>query len=88
MRMLVGRQPRPPAYQNRGVFEELNFPSGEKLKATLKKRNIRWTQSEIDNVVRKSGARYIYAPPGVYPGKAASHSPDARWGRGAGGGYG
>ena len=56
MRRLVGRQPAPPAYQIRGVFEELNFPSRDKLKTVLKKRNIRWTEAEIDSVVKKSGA--------------------------------
>ena len=60
-RRLVGRQPAPIPYQIRGVFEELNFPSREKLKIALKKRNIRFTDDEIDEVVKKSGARQIYA---------------------------
>ena len=74
-RRLVGRQPAPIPYQIRGVFEELNFPSREKLKIALKKRNIRYTEQDLDDVVRKSGARQIYAPRSVYPGKVASHSP-------------
>ena len=79
-RRLVGRQPPPPAYRIRGVFEELNFPSRDKLKTALKKRSIRFTDDEIDAVVDKSGARQIYAPRSVYPGKVASHAPDTRWG--------
>ena len=53
----MGRQPHPPAYRIRGVFEELNFPSRDKLKTALKKRGIRFTDDEIDAVVEKSGAR-------------------------------
>ena len=79
-RRLVGRQPPPPAYRIRGVFEELNFPSRDKLKTALRKRGIRFTDDEIDAVVDKSGARQIYAPRSVYPGKVASHAPDTRWG--------
>ncbi|MDA8582770.1 DDE-type integrase/transposase/recombinase [bacterium] len=80
MRRLVGRQPAPPAYQIRAVFEELNFPSRDKLKTVLKKRNIRWTEAEIDSIVKKSGARQIYAPRSTYPGKVASTDSDTRWG--------
>ena len=47
-RRLVGRQAPPPAYRIRGVFEELNFPSIDKLKTALKKRGIRFTDDEID----------------------------------------
>ena len=80
MRSLVGRQPPPIPYQIRGVFEELNFPSREKLKIALRKRNIRFTEDQIDEVVKKSGARQIYAPRSTCPGEVASHSPDTRWG--------
>ena len=76
MGRLVGRQPAPPAYQIRAVFEELNFPSRDKLKTVLKKRNIRWTEAEIDSVVKKSGARQIYAPRSTYLGKIASTDSD------------
>ena len=31
-------------------------------------------------MVRKSGARQIYAPITNYPGEVASHAPDTRWG--------
>ena len=51
-RRLVGRQPPPPAYRIRGVFEELNFPSRDKLKTALKKRGIRFTDDEIDAVIK------------------------------------
>ena len=51
MRRLVGRQPAPPAYRIRGVFEELNFPSREKLRAALKKRDIPFREEELDDVV-------------------------------------
>ena len=80
MRRLVGRQPPPPAYRIRGVFEELNFPSREKLRVALKKRGIPFREDELDDVVRKSGARQIYAPRSNYPGNVASHAPDTRWG--------
>ena len=81
-RRLVGRQTPPPAYRIRGVFEELNFPSRDKLKTALRKRGIPYTDEELDDVVKKSGARQIYAPRSVYPGKVASHAPDTRWGGG------
>ena len=80
MRRLVGRQPPPVPYQIRGVFEELNFPSRDKLKIALRKRGIRASDDQIDEVVKKSGARQIYAPRSVYPGKVASHDADTRWG--------
>ena len=74
------RQSPHPAYQIRGVFEEFNFPSINKLKNALRKRGIRFRQAELDDVDNKSGARQIYAPRNVYPGKVASHAPDTRWG--------
>ena len=80
MRRLVGRQPPPPAYRIRRVFEELNFPSREKLRVALKKRDIPFREEELDDVVRKSGARQIYAQRINFPGKVASHVPDTGWG--------
>ena len=72
---------RAPAQGNqiREVFEELNFPSRDKLKAALKKRSIEYTEAQLDAVVKKSGARQIYAPRSTYPGKVATYAPDTRW---------
>ena len=62
-----------------GVFQELTFPSRDKLKAALKKRTIEFTEAQLDAVVKKSGARQLYAPRSTYPGKIATYAPDTRW---------
>ena len=78
MRRITGKQP-PARDMIREVFEELNLPSREKLRGALKKRGIQFTEDQIDSIVKKSGARQIYAPRSTYPGKVATSAPDTRW---------
>ena len=61
------------------VFEELNYPSLKKLKATLDRRNIPYNQKDVEKLVRSEATRQVQAPAYKFQGKIPSHDLNARW---------
>jgi hypothetical protein len=44
------------------VFEELNYPSSQKLKKVLDSRGIAYDRKEIEKLVRREAVRQVQAP--------------------------
>ena len=44
------------------MFEELNFPSVQKLKKVLDSRGISYEKKEIEKLVRREAVRQVQAP--------------------------
>lgn len=63
----------------RGVYEELNFPSADKLKRALKARGIPFAAKDVANLVREDVVRAVQAPGYKFTGKIASSHLDSRW---------
>ncbi len=55
------------------VFEELNFPSLQKLKKVLDSRGITYDKKEIEQLVRREAVRQVQAPAYKFDGKIAAH---------------
>ena len=62
-----------------GVFDELNFPSSQKLKRVLDSRGIAYDRKEIEKLVRREAVRQVQAPPYKFDGKIAAHDINDRW---------
>ena len=61
------------------VFEELNYPSLKKLKATLDRRNIPYNQKDVEKLVRSEASRQVQAPAYKFQGKIPAHGINVRW---------
>ena len=61
------------------VFEELNFPSSQKLKKVLDSRGIAYDRKEIEKLVRREAVRQVQAPAYKFDGKIAAHGINDRW---------
>ncbi len=61
------------------VFEELNYPSLQKLKKVLDSRGIAYDRKEIEKLVRREAVRQVQAPAYKFDGKIAAHGMHDRW---------
>lgn len=61
------------------VFEELNFPSAQKLKRVLDSRGIEYERGQIEKLVKGETVRQVQAPPYRFDGKIAAHDLHDRW---------
>ena len=61
------------------VFEELNFPSLQKLKKVLDSRGIAYEKKEIEKLVRREAVRQVQAPAYKFDGKIAAHGINDKW---------
>ena len=61
------------------VFEELNFPSSQKLRKVLDGRGIAYDRKEIEKLVRREAVRQVQAPAYKFDGKIAAHGMHDRW---------
>ena len=51
------------------VFEELNYPSSQKLRRVLDSRGIAYDRKEIEKLVRREATRQVQAPAYKFDGK-------------------
>ena len=61
------------------LFEELNFPSLQKLKRVLDSRGIEYDQKEVEKLVKREAVRQVQAPTYKFDGKIASRGMHDRW---------
>ena len=61
------------------VFEELNFPSAQKLKRVLDSRGIAYDKKDIENLVRREAVRQVQAPKYKFDGKISALDVNHRW---------
>ena len=61
------------------VFEELNYPSSQKLRRVLDSRGIAYDRKEIEKLVRREAVRQVQAPAYKFDGKIAAHGMHDRW---------
>jgi hypothetical protein len=61
------------------VFEELNFPSLQKLKKVLDSRGIAYDKTTIEKLVKSESVRQVQAPTYKFDGKIASRDINDRW---------
>jgi len=61
------------------VFEELNFPSSQKLRKVLDSRGIAYDRKEIEKLVRREAVRQVQAPAYKFDGKIAARGINDRW---------
>ena len=61
------------------VFEELNYPSLQKLRSVLDSRGIAYDRKEIEKLVKREAVRQVQAPAYKFDGKIASHGINDRW---------
>ena len=61
------------------VFEELNYPSLQKLKNVLDKRGIAYDTKELKKLVSKEAVRQVQAPTYKFEGKISAHGLHDRW---------
>ena len=61
------------------VFEELNFPSSQKLRKVLDSRGIAYDRKEVEELVRREATRQVQAPAYNFSGKIAAHGINDRW---------
>ena len=61
------------------VFEELNFPSSQKLRRVLDSRGIAYDRKDVEKLVRREAVRQVQAPAYKFDGKIAAHSINDRW---------
>ena len=61
------------------IFEELNFPSLQKLKRVLDSRGIEYDQKEVEKLVKREAVRQVQAPTYKFDGKIASRGMHDRW---------
>ena len=60
-------------------FEELNYPSLQKLRRVLDSRGIEYDQKEVEKLVKREAVRQVQAPTYKFDGKIASHGMHDRW---------
>ena len=61
------------------VFEELNFPSSQKLRRVLDSRGIAYDRKDVEKLVRREAVRQVQAPAYKFDGKIAAHGINDRW---------
>ena len=61
------------------VFEELNFPSVQKLKRVLDSRGIAYNKKDVEKLVSREAVRQVQAPKYKFDGKIAAHDVNDRW---------
>ena len=61
------------------VFEELNRPSKSRLATALKARDIAYTTTDLEEIVRKSTEKQLQTPAYNYKGKITSTGKNERW---------
>ena len=61
------------------VFEELNYPSSQKLKKVLDNRGIAYDRKEVEKLARREAVRQVQAPAYKFDGKIAAHGMHDRW---------
>ena len=65
--------------RRKAVYEELNFPSKQKLAIALRARNIPFTSAQLDGLTRNSAVSQIFGPPPKYEGHITSARLNERW---------
>ncbi len=61
------------------VFEELNFPSSQKLRRVLDSRSIAYDRKDVEKLVRREAVRQVQAPAYKFDGKIAARDINGRW---------
>jgi len=61
------------------VFEELNYPSSQKLRRVLDSRGIAYDRKDVEKLVRREAVRQVQAPAYKFDGKIAAHGINDRW---------
>ena len=61
------------------IFEELNYPSLQKLKNVLDSRGIAYDKKEVEKLVKSEAVRQVQAPAYKFDGKIAAHGINDRW---------
>jgi len=61
------------------VFEELNYPSSQKLRRALDSRGIAYNRKEVEKLVRREAVRQVQAPAYKFDGKIAARGINDRW---------
>ena len=61
------------------VFEELNFPSSQKLRRVLDSRGIAYDRKDVEKLVRREAVRQVQAPAYKFDGKIVAHDINDRW---------
>ena len=61
------------------VFEELNYPSSQKLRRVLESRGIAYDRKDVEKLVRREAVRQVQAPAYKFDGKIAAHGINDRW---------
>ena len=61
------------------VNEELNYPSLQKLRRTLDKRNIPYNKKNLERLVKREAVRQVQAPTYKFDGKSPSQFLNDRW---------
>ena len=55
------------------VFEELNFPSSQKLRKALDSQGIAYDRKEVEKLVRREAVKQVQKPAYKFDGKIAVH---------------
>ena len=55
------------------VFEELNFPSAQKLKRVLDDRKIAYDKKDVERLVKREAVRQVQAPSYKFEGRIAAN---------------
>ena len=61
------------------VFEELNYPSLQKLRRVLDNRGIAYDRKDLEKLVEREAVRQVQAPAYKFDGKIAAHGMHDRW---------
>jgi len=61
------------------VFEELNYPSSQKLRRALDSRGIAYNRKEVEKLVRREAVRQVQAPAYKFDGKIAARGINDKW---------
>ena len=61
------------------VFDELNYPSSQKLWRVLDSRGIEYDRKDVEKLVRREAVRQVQAPAYKFDGKIAAHGINDRW---------
>ena len=61
------------------VFEELNYPSSQKLRRVLDDRGIAYDRKDLEKLVRREAVRQVQTPAYKFDGKIAAHGINDRW---------
>ena len=61
------------------LYQELSFPTANKLQSALRKEGINLSLSGLKELTSESGARQVFQPPPRYGGNITSGRMDDRW---------